>query len=199
MKRRRYVATIGSGLCAGLTGLAGCGGPGDESGTESPVAGANETDTTTAAGEQTATDEATGANGSTTVAMITDGDQYYYDPIGVFVEAGENVTWENQSGSHSSTAYVQGNPQAEVRRIPEDAEGWDSGTLTEGGATFSHTFDVQGTYDYYCIPHKTLEMIGRVVVGEPSGLGDDPPDGAVPEEQTIVEEGAVSYDQFQSG
>jgi len=42
-------------------------------------------------------------------------------------------------------------------------------------------------------------MVGRVVVGEPSGLDGDPPDGSVPDEQTIVDAGAVSYDEFQSG
>ncbi|MCU4799409.1 plastocyanin/azurin family copper-binding protein [Halobacteria archaeon HArc-gm2] len=94
---------------------------------------------------------------------------------------------------------MEGNPQAEVTRIPEGAEGWNGETLTEQGATFSHTFEVEGTYDYYCIPHKSLEMVGRVVVGEPSGLDGNPPDGAVPDEQATVDAGAVSFDEFQSG
>lgn len=204
MKRRRYVRTVGSGICVGLAGLAGCGSPGEEAGTETVAMAGNETETTAEEGDtganatnETGTDGA--GSGSNTVAMVTDGDQYYFDPIGLYVDPGGSVTWENQAGSHSSTAYVEGNPQAEVRRVPEDAEGWNSETLSEEGATFSHTFEVEGTYDYYCVPHKSLGMVGRIVVGEPSGLEDDPPDGPAPDEQTIVEEGAVSYDQFQSG
>ncbi|SFS06984.1 Plastocyanin [Halomicrobium zhouii] len=194
MKRRHYIRTIGTGACVGLTGLAGCGSPDDTAGTDSPAVNGDDTETTVATGGDT---EADGE--SNTVAMITDGDEYYFDPIGIAIDSGGTVTWNNESGSHSTTAYVEGNPQSEVTRIPEDAEGWNSETLTEQGATFSHTFDVEGTYDYYCIPHKSLEMVGRVVVGEPSGLGDDPPDGAVPDEQTIVDAGTVSYDEFQSG
>jgi len=56
-----------------------------------------------------------------------------------------------------------------------------------------HTFETAETYGYFCIPHKTLEMVGRVVVGEPGG----PADGGVPESQRIVEEGAVSYEAFE--
>jgi plastocyanin len=194
MKRRRYIKTIGTGACIGLTGLAGCGGPNDTAGTDSPAVNGDDTETTVATGGDTeVTDE------SNTVAMITDGDEYYFDPIGLAVEPGASVTWDNEAGNHSATAYVEENPQAEVRRIPDDAEGWNSETLSEQGATFSHTFDVEGTYDYYFIPHKSLEMVGRVVVGEPSGLDGDPPDGSVPDEQTIVDAGAVSYDEFQSG
>lgn len=200
VNRRQYVKHLGAGGCAILTGLAGCGSPSDDDGTGTIAEGEDVTETAAGA-DQTETEEADGGAGSgeTSVSMVTEGEQYYFDPIGLAVEAGDSVTWDNVSGSHSSTAYVEGNPQAGTTRIPGDAEGWDSGTLSEEGATFSHTFEIEGTYDYYCIPHKTLEMVGRIVVGEPSGLGDDPPDGAVPDEQTIVDEGSVPYGQFESG
>lgn len=199
VNRRQYVKRVGGGACVVLTGLAGCGSPSNDSGTESVAEGDTATETATE-GEETDTEqEGGGGGGDSTVSMVTEGEAYYFDPVGLAVEAGASVTWENVAGSHSSTAYVEDNPQAEVRRIPDDAEGWNSETLSEEGATFSHTFDVEGTYDYYCIPHKSLEMVGRVVVGEPSGLGDDPPDGPLPDEQTIVDEGSVPYGQFESG
>jgi len=117
------------------------------------------------------------------VDMLTDGEDYLFDPIGVHVAPGGTVTWVNQSGSHSSTAYTEDNPQSETRRVPEDAEGWDSGIISEEGGEFSHTFETEGTYDYYCTPHKSLGMVARVVVGEPGGPGEErqPPDGEVPD------------------
>lgn len=136
-----------------------------------------------------------------TIRMITKDGNYYFDPIGLHIQPGDTVTFKNVSGSHSSTAYKTGTGPAQVTRIPEDAEGWNSGILTSKGAVFEHTFKVEGTYDYFCIPHKTLGMVGRIVVGEPGGLaeGSMPPDGDVPTSSTIVNNGSVSYEGFTSG
>lgn len=136
-----------------------------------------------------------------TIQMITEDGEYYFDPIGVHIQPGDTVTFENASGSHSATAYQPGMGPAQVNRIPDGADGWDSGTLTEQGATFNHTFDVAGTYDYFCIPHKTLGMVGRIVVGEPGGPADGsmPPDGDVPTSESIIGSSPVSYEAFTAG
>jgi hypothetical protein len=48
-----------------------------------------------------------------------------------------------------------------------DKEGlWDSGMIEGGsGGTFSFTFEEPGTYDYFCIPHESMGMIGSVTSG----------------------------------
>ncbi|WP_135828461.1 plastocyanin/azurin family copper-binding protein [Halorussus halobius] len=225
MRRRTYLTATSGALLGGLAGCASpsddeeteeeAGGEGE---TETTPAGgttttaeateggettagaettADEDGATTEGSETTAGAETTAGGGTRTVAMITEGDEYYFDPIGLFVEPGTTVEWVNESGSHSATAYDEGTGGAEVTRIPEDAEPWDSGTFTEEGATFSYTFEVEGTYDYFCIPHKTLGMVGRVVCGQPGDVTGDPPDGAVPDAETIADEGSVAYDEFE--
>ncbi len=50
---------------------------------------------------------------------------------------------------------------------------WDSGPLNSGD-TFERAFPVCGTYDYFCTPHRSIGMVGRVKVvqaGAP-GKGD---------------------------
>jgi plastocyanin len=135
------------------------------------------------------------------VEMVSEGTEYYFDPIGLRVEPGDTVRWVNVEGAHSATSYDDGNGGATETRIPEGAEAWNSGTMTEQGATFEYTFEEEGTYDYFCIPHKTLGMIGRVVCGEPGGPAEEGeiPDldglqsGEFPSSDAIVENGALSY------
>jgi plastocyanin len=96
-----------------------------------------------------------------------------YRPATLTVAAGDTVVWKNTSArAHSVTAYEQG--------IPSDAEffatggfdseeaareAWDgaAGAITSG-ETYEHTFEVPGTYQYFCIPHEQGGMVATVVV-----------------------------------
>jgi plastocyanin len=75
----------------------------------------------------------------------------FFAPANITVEPGTTVTWV-QSGDnpHTTTSY----------------DGlWDSGMIEGGsGGTFSFTFEEPGTYDYFCIPHESLGMVGSVTV-----------------------------------
>jgi plastocyanin len=37
--------------------------------------------------------------------------------------------------------------------------------IIEAGGSYQHTFDIAGTYEYFCIPHEGAGMIGTVEVG----------------------------------
>ena len=75
----------------------------------------------------------------------------FFSPANITVEPGTTVTWV-QSGNnpHTTTSY----------------DGlWDSGMIEGGsGGTFSFTFEEPGTYDYFCIPHEEMGMVGSVTV-----------------------------------
>lgn len=172
MRRRTLLRLAGGAATIGAAAIAGCAGGGGST--------------------------ATPTLAPTTVEMVTEGGAYYFDPIGLHVEPGTTVTWRNASGRHSTTAYHAAGDFASTTRIPDGADPWNSGTLTAAGATFEHTFDVEGTYDYFCVPHKSLGMVGRLVVGDPGGpaAGSMPPDGEVPDGEAIVERGRIRHGEF---
>ena len=111
----------------------------------------------------------------------------YFDPVGLAVDPGTTVRFEVESGSHSATAYED--------RIPAAATPFDSGTLSEGA--FEHAFETPGTYDYHCVPHESMGMTGRIVVGEPGGPAEATPipEGDVPDGDEIRERGRVGADE----
>lgn len=70
-------------------------------------------------------------------------------PETVTVEAGTTIEWEN-SGKDIHTVT--------------DANGqWDSGSLRPG-EKYTRQFTVPGTFEYYCIPHRAMGMVGTITV-----------------------------------
>ena len=94
---------------------------------------------------------------------------------------GERVVWNNTSTRpHTVTSGVP-DPDHEADSLPEGASYFSSGGFDseaaaerawqndlkgaiEPGTTYSHTFEVAGTYPYYCIPHQAAGMTGVIVV-----------------------------------
>lgn len=98
-------------------------------------------------------------------------DGFAFDPARLTVDAGTTVEWTNDSDvGHTVTAYAD--------RIPDgaayfasggfDSEGAARSNVGEGllaaGESYEHTFEVAGTYGYYCVPHESSGMTGTVVV-----------------------------------
>jgi plastocyanin len=99
-----------------------------------------------------------------------------YDPAELTVSVGDEVVWENSgSRTHTVTAYEEG--------IPDEAEFFASGGYEteeaarnawqeslgggiEAGERYTHTFEVAGEYQYFCIPHEQGGMRATVVVEE---------------------------------
>lgn len=90
---------------------------------------------------------------------------FYFAPPGLLIRPGDEIEWvwrEITVDGHSTTAYHPA--YGKERRIPQTAEPWDSGIITEMEVTFTRTFTVPGVYDYYCLPHEYSGMVGRIVV-----------------------------------
>jgi len=91
-----------------------------------------------------------------------------FTPDTVRIKAGTTVEWRNTSLLvHTVTADPDLATLAESVQLPEGAKPFNSGNL-DVKATFRHTFDVPGTYLYFCIPHEGAKMRGLVIV-EPTG------------------------------
>jgi plastocyanin len=147
--RRALLGT--ASLAAGLAGCLGGGGGDDDADatTEPPETTATATATPTA---EPTTAASTASEGST--VTVGPGGSLSFSPANIAVPAGTTVTFEWGSGGHTVTPESQ----------PDGAE-WGGVPSTESaGFVHEFTFEVAGTYRYYCDPHRGAGMTGQVIV-----------------------------------
>jgi plastocyanin len=91
-------------------------------------------------------------------------DEMRFEPDLLTIEAGQSITWRNTGTMvHTITTDPAKAQRLEHVSLPEGATGWDSGLL-RAGESWRHTFEVPGEYTYFCIPHESAGMVGRIVV-----------------------------------
>lgn len=85
----------------------------------------------------------------------------FFDPQNLTINTGDTVEWiQDGTVIHTTTSGTDCN-----------ADGtWDSGNL-DSGESFSYKFTTEGTFDYFCIPHCEMGMVGAIAVEDNSNQG----------------------------
>lgn len=96
-----------------------------------------------------------------------------FDPVGILVQPGTKIRWVVEADVHTTTAYHPANASHPLR-IPTAAQPWGSDYLVNPGDHFEVILTVEGVYDYFCTPHEMAGMVGRIIVGKPTGPGTLP-------------------------
>jgi plastocyanin len=132
----------------------------------------------TTAAEADATETPSGGTETHTVDMT---DSLVFKPKRLSIAPGDTVVWENVGSlGHSVTAYED--------EIPDGADYFASGGFDgeqaardayttgdpesgdiPGGESYEHTFETEGVYEYFCIPHEAAGMVGTIAVGDVPG------------------------------
>jgi len=84
------------------------------------------------------------------------GGTFAYAPTAVRVDPGTTVRFTWSTDNHN--VVVESQP---------DGAGWEGHEPVENtGFEFTHTFETEGVYTYFCQPHLSVGMKGAVVVGD---------------------------------
>ena len=94
--------------------------------------------------------------------------EFYFEPAGLAIEAGDVVRFEFQSPDHAVTAFHEA--FGRTHRCPDDAEPVSSPMMAVG-TYWLCAFEQPGVWDLYCPPHEMLGMGMRIVVDETTGPG----------------------------
>ena len=140
---------------------------------------------------------ASAQEGTTHTVDMTD--DLVFDPDELTIAPGDTVVWENvgQIG-HTVTAYED--------EIPAEAEFFASGDATSeseargayppggdvaGGDSYEHTFEAEGEYGYFCIPHEGVGMVATLSVVPGGAQPEGPAEPAIPESALALGVGAA--------
>jgi pseudoazurin len=77
-----------------------------------------------------------------------------YDPAVIRIKPGDTVRFLSEDPGHNAVSHED--------MIPEGAEGFKTPLSKDAEVTF----EVPGTYGYYCQPHRAAGMWGVVLVGD---------------------------------
>ena len=149
-------------IAASLLLLSGCA-PSSTPGTPATPAlpGTLATPPAAAASPSPAASPAVAAAVASTVQMT---DALTFEPATMTIPRGTSVTWRNTSQvAHTVTDDPSKAAISADAVLPAGTQPWDSGSIDPTG-TYSHTFDVPGTYRYFCQPHEAAGMVGTLVV-----------------------------------
>jgi plastocyanin len=170
--RRRLLLTS---LCVALAGCSdseteadGADGEGGEADPTDTATATEATENTTTTATPTATEAGTATSTATeteaatptaaqTVTVAADG-KFRFAPESFEIAAGETVRWVWRGGGHNVVAEStpDGADWSGTPGAPDDR--YDS------GYEYERAFDVTGTYEYYCAPHRSLGMVGSFTV-----------------------------------
>jgi plastocyanin len=178
MRRRDFLRAAGGGAAASAAvGTAEAATTSDEGTTT----GGNET--TTGNGTTTSGGGSLPGSGTTETVAVGPGGNFVFEPETLYVQPGTTVNFVWESDFHNIV----------VENQPDGAnwEGTPGGASTtyDTGYEYQFQFTVQGTYDYYCQPHRQQGMVAAVVVNEsgeaPGGGGGGEEEPLNPEEMGV--------------
>ena len=92
----------------------------------------------------------------TTIEMLNklDGENMVFSKKIVKIDVGDTVFWKSTDPGHNVEFIKKG--------VPEGVDKFKS----KVGRDAEYTFTIPGIYAYWCTPHKSMGMIGFVIVGD---------------------------------
>lgn len=80
-----------------------------------------------------------------------------FTPQDITINQGDTVKWINEKSVYHNIRSIK-------KGTPDGAETLKSPALRKENDSWSYTFNVTGRYDYFCVPHRSMGMIGSITV-----------------------------------
>lgn len=91
--------------------------------------------------------------------FIVDVEDDEFDPAVLTINVGDQIMWIWDEGAHTTTSTM----------IPAGAASWDE-LIDATATTYTYTATVSGSYDYVCLFHQSMGMVGHFTVLGSTGI-----------------------------
>lgn len=98
-----------------------------------------------------------------TVDVSVGGASFAFTPSVVNIRVGDTVKWTWASGGHNVVSGTSG--VADDKFCSPADTACATAPTSLAGTVYTHTFTSAGTFDYFCKPHATFGMTGKIIVG----------------------------------
>ena len=88
---------------------------------------------------------------------------FYFDPVGLRIAPGDIVSFPNLSEAEHTITAIHPRFFGLPQHVPDGVPGFSSPPVMPD-ERWLYQFDEPGVYDYMCLPHFDLGMVGRLVV-----------------------------------
>jgi plastocyanin len=98
-----------------------------------------------------------------TVHVGPSSNTFTFSPSSLTIRVGDTVKWVWDTSGHTVTSGTSCTANGKFCS-PNDTN-CASGTTSNAGAVYQHTFTTAGTFSYFCVPHcGVFNMVGSVTV-----------------------------------
>lgn len=113
------------------------------------------------------------------VGASGNGGDLAFSPSGIWIDEGTTVIWEwtGNGGDHNVVANGE---NSAFENTHTDINSGDP--IGDEGHTYEYTFEEGGRTGYVCVPHRGVNMLGAVAVGEDVPVIEPGPDDGWPED-----------------
>jgi plastocyanin len=100
---------------------------------------------------------------SNAAIVMIEVEDFEFNPAIFTVNVGDTIMWMWDEGSHTTTSTA----------VPSGAASWDS-PINQSSPIFMYVATVAGSYDYHCVPHSSMGMLGHFTVNSVTSISEKP-------------------------
>lgn len=129
---------------------------------------------------------AAGIGATAGVASAQEGDEVVVELVDYAYEPGTDQPLRIEPGTTVRFVWITDTHNIAITSAPDESDWEGVPDIHDAGYEHTHTFEVEGTYEFECTPHVGLGMVGSIIVSDEPEAPEVPIGPQVPDEAMTI-------------